>query len=364
MSVLRLLLLPFSLLYGAVVWVRNRLYDTGKFLSMRFDIPVIVVGNLSAGGTGKTPHVEYLVELLRSRFKVATMSRGYRRRTRGFMLADEQSDALQIGDEPMQYHMKFPDIAVSVAEQRVLGIPYLLQQRPETDVIVLDDAYQHRKLRPGLGILITDYSRPFYEDRLLPVGRLREHRGGYKRADLIIVSKCPPDLQPAAADAMVRRIAPLPGQEVFFSTIQYQAAYDLFTHAPASFAGRHVLLVCCIANPAPLISKVKATAARVEVMTYPDHHYFRTSDLEAIGAAWERLPAAGRLILTTEKDAARLQLHAAQLRELQMAIAVLPLKVEFLFGAGERFDQKVLGYTEKTLAAYRTAGENEVGMFP
>ena len=188
-SAVRILLYPFALLYGAVLWLRNRLYDVGFFSSIEFSVPVITVGNLSTGGTGKTPHVEYLVRLLQYQFRVATMSRGYKRHSQGFVMADAQTNALRIGDEPMQYHMKYPELVVSVAEERMIGIPALLQRRPDVDVILLDDAYQHRSVKAGLTVLITDYSRPFYSDHILPFGSLREGRNAYKRADIIIVSK-------------------------------------------------------------------------------------------------------------------------------------------------------------------------------
>ena len=173
-SVVRILLYPFAIIYGATVWLRNRMYDIKFFNSIEFNVPVITVGNLSTGGTGKTPHVEYLVRLLQYQYKVATMSRGYKRHTQGFLIADQQTNALRIGDEPMQYHMKYPELVVSVAEERMIGIPALLQQRPDVDVILLDDAYQHRSVKAGLTILITDFSRPFYKDYILPFGRDRK----------------------------------------------------------------------------------------------------------------------------------------------------------------------------------------------
>ena len=180
-SVVRLLLYPFALIYGALVWWRNRMYDVGFFSSIRFSVPVISIGNLSTGGTGKTPHVEYLIRLLQYQYRVATMSRGYKRRTQGFILADEQTNALRIGDEPMQYFLKFPELVVSVAEERITGIPALLQRRPDVDVILLDDAYQHRSVKAGLNVLITDYSKPYYKDYILPFGSLRESRNASKK---------------------------------------------------------------------------------------------------------------------------------------------------------------------------------------
>ena len=177
-SLVRVLLYPIALIYGAVVWMRNRLYDSGFYSSIEFSVPVITVGNLSVGGTGKTPHIEYLIMLLQYRFRVATMSRGYKRRTQGFLIADAETNALRIGDEPMQYHLKYPDLVVSVAEERMVGIPKLLQQRPSVEVVLLDDAFQHRSVKAGVNILITDYSKPFYKDSILPMGTLRENKSG------------------------------------------------------------------------------------------------------------------------------------------------------------------------------------------
>jgi tetraacyldisaccharide 4'-kinase len=347
-SLVRYLLYPFALLYGVIVWLRNRLYDTGFSSSVEFSIPVICVGNLSVGGTGKTPHVEYLIRLLQYRYSVATMSRGYKRSTQGFVLADETSNALRIGDEPMQYYLSFPDIAVSVAEERMTGIPLLLQRRPGVEVVILDDAYQHRSVKAGLNILITDFSKPFYQDYILPYGRLREGRGAYKRAHVIIVSKCPPELSRAAADQVAGDIRPLPHQQVFFSAIRYGAAYDLFTRGEVSVSGRNIVLVCCIARPEPLVRHLSSVADQVHVLAYPDHHYFGSRDLEEIRAAYEAWNAGNKVIVTTEKDATRLMLHRGLLAGLSIPIVVLPIRVEILFGQADRLDAIVEGYVQRT----------------
>lgn len=347
-SVVRILLYPFALIYGAVVWLRNRLYDTGFFSSIQFSVPVISVGNLSVGGTGKTPHVEYLVNLLRYRYQAATMSRGYKRRTQGFLLADENTNALRIGDEPMQYHMKFPELVVSVAEERITGIPLLLQKRPHTEVVLLDDAYQHRSVKAGVNILVTDYSNPFYTDHILPLGRLRERRSAYTRADVIIVSKCPPGMDKAMADNMIARINPQSHQKVFFTAIQYDTAYDFITREPVPLAGKSAVLVCCIAKPEPLVGHLQGICKEVHVLSYPDHHYFVSKDLEEIKAAYNNWQATDKVIVTTEKDAARLQLHYDKLREWGIQIVVLPIAVSFLFGKGYEFDNIILQYIDKT----------------
>lgn len=348
-SIVRIFLYPFALIYGAIVWLRNRLYDTGFFSSVTFSVPVISVGNLSVGGTGKTPHVEYLIRLLQYQFKVATMSRGYKRRTQGFLLAGENTNALHIGDEPMQYHMKYPDLIVSVAEERMTGIPLLLQRRPDAEVILLDDAYQHRSVKAGINMLITDFSKPFYKDYILPLGRLRERRNAYKRADVIIVSKCPPNLDINAAKEIERNIKPLPHQQVFFTTIQYQQPYDFFSREQVNLAGKNIILVCCIAQPEPLVQYLKSMAADVHVLSYIDHHYFSSADIEEIKAAYNNWDVDNKIIITTEKDAARLQLHTDKLNDTNRQLAVLPIAVSVLFNRENDFHHVVLSYVEKTL---------------
>jgi len=343
-GLVRILLWPLAVLYGGVVWLRNRLYDAGFFSSVEFSVPVICVGNLSVGGTGKTPHVEYLLRLLCGKYKLATMSRGYRRRTSGFLLADERTNALRIGDEPMQYHLGFPGVAVSVAEERMTGIPRLLQARPDTEVVILDDAYQHRSVKAGLNILITDFSRPYYTDYILPLGRLREGRKAVARAHCIVVSKCPPALSLNEAEKIRARVAPLLGQEVCFSSIRYGAAYDFFTREPRSLAGTHVVAVCGIANPAPLLAHLRSVCADVHALTYPDHHYFGSRNLEEMLAAVKAWDRPDTVIVTTEKDAARLHLHAETLAGWAVPMVVLPIEVQFLFDGEQSFDAAVLRY--------------------
>jgi tetraacyldisaccharide 4'-kinase len=352
-SVLKFLLYPFALLYGSIVWLRNRLYDSGVFSAVQFSVPVISVGNLSVGGTGKTPHVEYLIRLLQYQFKVATMSRGYKRRTQGFLLADEQTNALRIGDEPMQYHMKFPDVTVSVAEERLTGIPTLLQKKPEVEVILLDDAYQHRSVKPGINILITDYSKPFYKDFILPYGRLRERRAAYKRADVIVVSKCPTDLTKDTAVQMTRLIKPYANQQVFFSSIEYDQPYDLFTGEPVSIQSKNVVMVCCIARPEPMVEFLKKSAADVHVLSYPDHHYFLSNDLEEIRQTYTNWQVDNKIIVTTEKDATRLHLQKDKLMDWGIPIVVLPIKVHILFGQEAVLNDHILTYVEKEVTEGR-----------
>ncbi len=349
-SIVRIFLYPFALIYGALVWLRNRMYDAKFFSSIEFSVPVITVGNLSTGGTGKTPHVEYLVRQMEYQYQAATMSRGYKRHTQGFMVADAHSNALRIGDEPMQYHIKYPDLVVSVAEERMIGIPALLQRRPDVDVIILDDAYQHRSVKAGLSILITDCSRPFYKDFVLPFGSLREGRGAYKRANIIIVSKCPADLSAGQAKSIEEKIAPLPHQQVFFTSIQYDKPYDIISREEVTLSGKNVILVCGIARPEPLVAYVKSSAADVHTLTYPDHHYFVSANLEEMKDAYENWNLPDKIILTTEKDAARLYLHLDKLREWGITIAALPITVNILFSKGDALNAAVMQYVEKAVA--------------
>jgi tetraacyldisaccharide 4'-kinase len=266
------------------------------------------------------------------------------------MLADEQTNALRIGDEPMQYFMKFPELVVSVAEERMTGIPALLQKRPDIEVILLDDAYQHRSVRAGLNILITDYSRPFYKDHILPFGSLRESRSAAGRASLIIVSKCPPGLSLDEAKGITEKINPLPYQHVYFTTIHYSQPYDFFTREPASLSHRHIILVCGIARPEPLETLLKSKGAELHTLSYPDHHYFVSSDLEEIKTTFDNWKVNDKVIVTTEKDAARLQLYFAKLKELDIPIFIMPITVEVLFGQGPLLNEAVMQYVEKTIA--------------
>lgn len=345
-TLLKPLLYPLSFLYGGIVWLRNKLYDGGVLSSVSFSIPVICVGNLSTGGTGKTPHIEYLIRLLQYRYKTATMSRGYKRRTRGFFLAGPGTDASQIGDEPMQFFQKFPEVSVSVCEDRMTGIPYLLRKVPDTDVILLDDAFQHRSVKPGLNILITDFNKPFYKDYVLPFGSLREGRKAYHRADIIIVSKCPLNLEQKVQQDMIGRIKPLSHQKVYFSGIGYHRMFDFFTgelYTPAN--STHMVLVSGIAKPEPMLEHLRTLAAGVHLLRYPDHHYFTQNNLEEIKQTYANWDTPDKIIVTTEKDAMRLAMHNDTLAAWNVRIVVAPIVITFLKDAA-LFDQDIIQYIE------------------
>jgi tetraacyldisaccharide 4'-kinase len=337
---IRILLLPFALLYGLAVAIRNWLYDKKILKSATFNFPLICIGNLSVGGTGKSPMVEYLVELLQPHFKVATLSRGYKRKTKGYGLANEATTALEIGDEPMQFHLKFPDIAVAVGEERLVAIPQLLQDRPETGIIILDDAFQHRSINAGLNILLTDCGNLFYSDWFLPTGDLRDERRSYKRAHIIVVTKCPPDLSVEERNKITGHIKLQKQQHLFFTTIQYGQPYHIVTRQPISITQQHeVLLVCGIANPQPLKNYLTIQAGSFIEQSYSDHHIFTIDDLKEIRKKYEGLQGMNKFILTTEKDAVRLLKFSDQLHDLPLY--VLPVKHRFLFDEGAQLNQLV-----------------------
>ncbi len=347
---LRYLLLPFAWLYGLVAMGRNLLFDAGVLRSRRFPLPVIAVGNLAVGGTGKTPHTEYLLRLL-SDFRVAMLSRGYGRRTVGFALATDSGRASDIGDEPAQMHRKFPEVVVAVDENRREGIEILMrEQNHPIEVIVLDDAFQHRYVRAGMNLLLTDYHRRFTHDFLMPVGRLREPASGKKRADIIIVTKCPENLSADEAARIRKEMSLQAGQKMFFTTFGYGEAYPLFPQAaPVAeqcLAGKSVLLVTGIAKPAPLRRFLEQTAASVTELAFPDHHNFTTIDLRRMSDALASLPQDA-VVVTTEKDAERLVEMSGLDNRLRRCLLVQPITVRFLFGQQEEFNQNILDYVAK-----------------
>ncbi|HVI44941.1 MAG TPA: tetraacyldisaccharide 4'-kinase [Chitinophaga sp.] len=349
---LKLLLYPFSLLYGLVMWLRNRFYDKGLLTAVEFDIPTIAAGNLSVGGTGKTPHVEYMIRLLKEHYRIATLSRGYNRRTKGYILADENSTAADIGDEPMQFHDKFPDISVCVGEERMLAIPQLLGDEPATQVVLLDDAFQHRSIKPGMNILITDYNRLFTRDHVVPFGRLREGRKGYERANCIIVSKCPPDMSVAEKQALQKEINPLPHQRLFFTTLQYGTLYDMASLQPVTVSHEaSVLLACGIARPAPLLQTLQNRFSQVFLLPFPDHYYYSEKDIEKIKKERNDMPGTEKIVITTEKDAVRLHLLRKTLAAQNLQIAVMPVEISFLFDEAELFNNFIFDYVNRSLPA-------------
>jgi tetraacyldisaccharide 4'-kinase len=332
----RLLLIPFALLFGLIIWIRNWLYNKNIFKSSSFGLPVICVGNLSVGGTGKSPMVEYLVKHLRSDYKVATLSRGYKRKTRGYALATDQTTALDIGDEPMLFHRKFPDVPVAVGEERLEAIPQLLHDHPETQAIILDDAFQHRAINAGLNILLTDQKNLFTRDYFLPTGDLRDLKINYKRAHILVVTKCRRGLSKEESDEIVAEINPLPDQHIFFATIAYGTPYHIINGRFITLdAATEVLLVTGIANPRPLKGFLEDQIHTYYMNHYSDHHIFTLDDWREIKQRFHEIDAYKKIIITTEKDAVRLLKYENELADLP--VYVLPIEHEFLFNEGKNF---------------------------
>lgn len=322
------------------MWLRNWLYDKNIFKSASFNFPIICVGNLAAGGTGKTPMVEYLIVLLKDKFVTATLSRGYKRKTEGFAIATTGTTALEIGDEPMQFHEKFPGITVAVGEERLVAIPQLLHDKPTTQVIILDDAFQHRSVRAGLNILLTEYKNLYTRDLMLPSGDLRDIRLSSKRADIIIVTKCKTGITEEEKRSIMKEIGPLANQNVYFTEIIYGKPYHLFNKQEMFItADMDTLLLCGIANPRPLKEFLTTHVHTYDMLRFPDHHIFNSDDLEEIKKQFNKINSKKKIILTTEKDAVRLQKFEMELKDFP--IYVIPIQHAFLFNEEDNFNKHI-----------------------
>ncbi|WP_224997527.1 tetraacyldisaccharide 4'-kinase [Cesiribacter sp. SM1] len=340
-------LYPFSILYDGITRSRNQLYDRGWLSAVGSDRMLISVGNLSVGGTGKTPMVEYLLRLLLPHYSLATLSRGYGRSTKGFRLAGPNDSALSLGDEPYQYYRKWEGtLPVAVGENRVLAIEYLLKERPKLEVIVLDDAFQHRRLRPDFNILLTTYQQPFWRDYLLPAGRLRESRKGAKRAQALVITKCPEILPGAEQQLLAQEARKYLDKDVpvFFSTIAYEPALPLSllaTKEPPK-AGAPALLLTGLAKPKPLEDWVSSHYKLVGHQQYGDHHQFTKANLEKLQQVYYSHAGTGAIIITSEKDAARLvQPHLNPLLQ-ELPLYYIPIRQRFLEKDSEVFDLMIL----------------------
>jgi len=339
----KILLAPFSLLYGVGIGMRDFFYRKGLLKGISFDIPVISVGNLSLGGAGKTPHIEYLIRILKEYIDVATLSRGYKRKTKGYLMVDSRNNAEQVGDEPLQFKRKFPEVLVTVAENRTFAIPEIMKTNPNTKAVLLDDAFQHRSIQPGLNILLTEFSHPFTKDYLLPAGRLREWRSAYKRADIIVVSKCPPEINEAQKQQLITEIQPFAYQKIFFSYYKYFQPYYILNQRYRLDLDDQVdvLLICAIARADYLIQHLNEQVGSVKVMEYEDHRYFTPYDLGRLKKTFDNMPSKRKVILTTEKDAMRLELHRQYLIDNKLPIFAIPVEVDFHFDEGEQFNEAV-----------------------
>ena len=341
---------PLSWLYGLGVGLRNLLFETGVLKSRAYGVPVIAVGNITVGGTGKTPHVEYLVRLLKQRMKVAVLSRGYKRKSRGFVLATSETTMRELGDEAFQMKQKFKDVTVAVDKKRTHGIDTLMSspETSDTDVVLLDDAFQHRYVKPGVNILLVDYHRLIINDELLPAGRLREPLKAKDRADVVIVTKCPKTLSPMDFRVLTKQMDLYPYQQLYFTTIDYEPLSPIFANdaqPTVSIDGQNVLLLSGIASPEKMRLDIEGafSPASLTPMAFGDHHNFSKRDIRRINEAFSALPEP-RLIVTTEKDAARLTGAEGLSDEARRRLYLLPIRISFMLDGDRQFDEYIKRY--------------------
>ncbi|MCD4769022.1 MAG: tetraacyldisaccharide 4'-kinase, partial [Bacteroidales bacterium] len=326
----------------------------GLLKSVEFDVPVISVGNITVGGTGKTPHVEYLISILKDDFRVAVLSRGYKRKSKGFILAGDNSGSLELGDEPAQIKSKFPEIIVAVSSNRVYGIRSILKTHPGIDVIILDDAFQHRSVTPGINILLTDFNRLMTRDYLLPMGRLREHKYNRRRADYIIVTKSPSQISPLDRRLIVNEIPPASHQYLYFTTINYLEPKNIFNPEAVRLTmdnilneGYHVLLVTGIAFARPVKEHLNKFSSHIKHLSYNDHHWFGEKDLDLFEEVYNSMPRENRCIITTEKDAARLKEITNIAQRFDNNVFYLPIVISFLNDDTDAFNHFIVDYVRK-----------------
>ncbi len=345
-------LLPFSWVYGLAVKLRNTLFEMGVLKTRSFQIPIISVGNITVGGTGKTPHVEYLVQLLKDQFHVAVLSRGYKRKSKGFIKAGKDSKMLEIGDEPYQMKQKFKNVTIAVDKNRCHGINMLTEQDSKLDVILLDDAFQHRYVKPGVNILLVDYHRLIIYDTLLPAGRLREPLEGKNRADIVIVTKCPKDLKPMEYRVVTKAMQLFPYQRLYFTTLDYAELQPLFQTSQKNVPtldclhDKHVLLLTGIASPEQLEHDLSPLTTHLSPLTFTDHHQFKAKDIQLINDTFAAMESP-KMVITTEKDATRLYDSEGLSDEVKKNIYVLPVRIRFMQDQDNMFNQQIIGYVRK-----------------
>lgn len=353
-------LLPFSWIYGAGAAARNWMYDHQWKRSVSFELPIISVGNLSAGGTGKTPHTEYLIRLLKDQYKTGMLSRGYMRRSGGYRLVEVNDSAESAGDEPLQVKRKFPEVTVAVCEERAIGIPIMLLDDPDLEVIILDDAFQHRRVTPGLNILLTDYSSPFTKDLLLPAGSLRESISNACRAHAIVITKTPPDAGEMAISQLKEELRSQEGQPVFTSGLQYGELYDLLepSQKVSDLQDWSVLLVTGIASASILETHLRKEAGHVVPMRFADHHLYSESDVKKIIWAAQSLAGKRSMVCTTEKDALRLLPYLNRFKSEGVEIYCIPVEVAFGEKEKMQFDEMVLNFVRSALIQKEDGGSD------
>jgi len=349
MAFIRIILFPVSVLYGFVTYVRNKLFDWKMLHSVSFQLPIISIGNLNTGGTGKTPHVEYLIRVLKTNYKIAILSRGYKRRSKGFILADQNSSHEKLGDEPYQMKIKFNDIDVAVDKKRVHGVDRLDNQIKGLDVVLLDDAFQHRWIKPGLSVLLTDFYDLYCNDNMLPSGTLREYRSGVKRADIIVVTKSPKVLSPITRKRVTDLITPGNHQSLYFSYIKHGRlspipGVDYIPKKTLKFSS--ILLVAGIANPYPLKIYLTDRCRTLEKIYFPDHHKFTTNDIARIKRTFDRILTRDKVIVTTEKDMIRFMQPNLIAMIKHLPICYLPMEIKIHKEDRKAFEQQMLNYVK------------------
>lgn len=343
---MKLLLYPLSIIYSIVLFIRHKLFDYNIIKSRSFDVPTICIGNLSFGGTGKTPHTEYLIRLLSDSMRVAVLSRGYGRKTRGFVMAHEGVTHEDIGDEPMQYFTKFPGITVAVDEKRGEGVRMLMEMDEKPDVILLDDAYQHRSIKAGLNILLTDYHNIYSKDTLTPAGNLRDIKHAARRADIIIVTKCPAVLDPYSKRNIIESLRPKSHQKVLFSKIIFDELTPVNEAARTVNVSenRSILLFCGIANPYPLEDYMNRKTNSLTIMHFNDHHEYSDNDFDEITGNFEKIIGKKKIAVTTEKDFMRMADNSYLCNLENMPLFTIPIKVRFHDDNEEIFNKEIFDY--------------------
>lgn len=357
----RFILYIISRFYGLGIAFRNMAFNCNLLKSREFNIPIISIGNITVGGTGKTPHTEYMIRLLRNKYKVATLSRGYGRKTKGYIEVATNSLSVKVGDEPLQMKRKYPDTTVICHEKRVLGIEKLLKRdrddRP--DVILLDDAFQHRYVKPGQNILLTDYNRLFTKDDLMPLGRLRELPAAKSRASIIIVTKTPRSIQPIEERIITKELDIKPFQNLYFTTLKYAdprpvfpEELDLEIAAIEMFKEAEILVVTGIANPKPMYEYLSPLVKKMEEMAFRDHYKFKAKDIRKIQERFDNIESKNKYIFTTEKDMVRF-VDMEIPTSLRKKMFFIPLEIEFLNNKRTEFDQKIMRYVSENKSAFK-----------
>lgn len=337
---LAFILFPFSFLYGIIVSFRNFLFNKGILKSTQFPFPVVSVGNITVGGTGKTPHTEYIISILKEKWNIATLSRGYKRKTNKFQFVSTTSTVAEVGDEPRQMKQKFPNIIVAVDNDRVNGIKEIKSKHPKIDIVILDDAFQHRKVKAGLNILLTDFNRPMFSDSLLPIGDLRENIKSMKRADIVIITKTPENYKPIEQRLFLQNYQILEHQFAFFTKYEYKEIVNIFSkkkYSLSTLSNKPIIAVTGIASAEPFINKISEFSNKIQHFEFPDHHNFSTSDFKKIETAVQKIADEKPYLITTEKDATRIKEMTNLSNLLKENFFFIPVEVAFFNSKDETF---------------------------